>query len=210
MAESDTNEPGGITGSADSGAGARRARPALPPGAKPPPPPVVKAPEPQVTEEPAAAVRISPTGKRARSTAPPRPAGPQRPAVPPPIAVPQAPVQEAQPEDNFVVEAEDSVIMPEMPVETLAQPATHHVARERMRYLRSIGVRRTIIPILLTLGVMLVAASTLRYFVSEDAPLYAMPRWSCIVGYVLGGLLLIVAGLNILQVRSELARIGTR
>jgi hypothetical protein len=207
MAESDTNEPAGITGSADAGSGARRARPALPPGAKPPPPPVVK--QPEIIEEPAAAVRISPTKPRAKSSAPVRPAAPQRPAVPPPIAVPQTPVQEAQPEDNFVVEAEDAVIMPEMPVEAMGHPV-HHAARERSRYLRSIGVRRTIIPVLLTLGVMLLAASTVRYFVSEDAPLSALPPWSSIAGYIIGGMLLFVAALNILQVRSELARIESR
>ena len=207
MAEPDTNETGGITGSADSSAGARRARPALPPGAKPPPPPVVK--QPEIVEEPAAAVRISPAKPRAKSGSPARPAATQRPAVPPPIAVPQAPVQEAEPEDQFVVEAEDSVIMPEMPVEALGHPV-HHVARERNRYLRSIGVRRTIIPVLLTLGVMLLAASTVRYFVSEDAPLSALPPWASIVGYVIGAMLLMVAALNILQVRSELARIESR
>jgi hypothetical protein len=208
MAESDTNEPGGISGSASSEPAARRARPALPPGAKPPPPPVVKPPEP-IIEEPAAAVRIEPPSKsKKKSSAPIRPSAPLRPAVPPPIAVPQAPVEE-EPEDQFVVEAEDSVIVPEMPLETLAHPV-QHVARERTRYLRSIGVRRTFIPILLTLGVMLIAASTARYFVSEDAPLYVLPTWSPIVGYIVGGMLLIVAVFNILQVRSELARIGPR
>jgi hypothetical protein len=208
MADSDTNEPTRITGSTTSGA-ERRARPALPPGAKAPAQKVVKAPEPD-TEEPAAAVRISPTGAPgSRPKAPLRPAATLRPAVPPPIAVPQAPAEQIPPQDQFVFEAEDSVIMPEMPVEALAHP-THQVARERMRYLRSIGVRRTFIPILLTLGVMLLAASTVRYFVSDDAPLSALPKWSSLVGYIVGGMLLLVAGLNILQVRSELERIGTR
>ena len=208
MAESDTNEPGGITGNASSEPAARRARPALPPGAKPPPPPVVNPPEPDI-EEPAAAVRIPPPTKSGKKPAAPvRPSAPLRPAVPPPIAAPQAPVEQP-PQDRFVVEAEDSVIMPEMPVEALGHPV-HHVARERMHYLRSIGVRRTFIPILLTLGLMLIAASTVRYFVGEDAPLSALPTWSPIVGYIVGGMLLIVASLNILQVRSELARIGTR
>lgn len=196
MAESDTTPSTGITGNGDSRPAsrpARPARPAQPHGTRP------SAPKAAPTPAPAAA--------RPVMTPPPQPPK-ARPAVPPQLRPlePAAPAQVEEPQPDFAVYDDDSVIVPAPPIDALAQ-THHHAARAKRQYLRSISARRTFIPVLLTVGVMLIVAATVRYFVGEDAPLATLPKWSSVAGYAAGGLLLIVALLNMLQVRSELARI---
>ena len=202
MSESDTAPTTGISGGSVAQPSQRPARPALPPGALPPkvaPPP----PEP----EPVRPVK--------QASPPSRPAVPARPAAPPLLrpAVPQMPAPTApaeQPQPEFAVNDDDLALIPG-PTEEFT-PAGPSVAvqrtTERRRTQRSMSLRRTFIPILLTLGVMLIAAAFLRSHVSADAPLSTVPRWLGVAGYAVGASLLAVAAINMLQVRAALARGG--
>jgi len=208
MSESDTAPTTGINGGGEPQPTQRPARPALPPGAiapKPAPPPLDPA-----RPEPTAPVRlIRPAPASSRPAAPARPAAPPllRPAVPQ-MPAPSAPVDEAPP--AFAINDDDVALIP-APADAFASSGPSVAVQrsaERRRTQRSMSSRRTVIPILLTLGVMLIAAAFLRSHVSQDAPLSTLPPWLSIAGYAVGASLLAVAAINMLQVRSALARAG--
>jgi hypothetical protein len=105
------------------------------------------------------------------------------------------------------VPVEEPAFIPAAPFETLGRvnrsASAPHV---HLPSLKSLAARRTIIPILLTVGLMLMVSATMRLMVSQDTPLSTLPTWAAPAGYVMGGLLLAVAVINMLQVRSELSR----
>jgi hypothetical protein len=71
---------------------------------------------------------------------------------------------------------------------------------------RSLGFRRTIIPVLLTTGAMLIAMGITKWIVDEQSPLGRLPAWSGVL-LVLVGFMLVAAGVgNMLMVRNELSR----
>jgi hypothetical protein len=65
------------------------------------------------------------------------------------------------------------------------------------------GFRRTMIPILLTTGVMLFVMAAARWIVPDDAPLAQMPVWSVAVLIFLGVVMLGLAVLNMMAVQHE-------
>ncbi|HEX4797340.1 MAG TPA: hypothetical protein VH370_26335 [Humisphaera sp.] len=202
MSESDTGQPTGISGGSESQPAQRAARPALPPGALPP---KVVPPPPEPMTAPVRLIRPAPGS--VRPAAPARPAAPPllRPAVPQ-IPAPTVPVEQPQPE--FAVNDDDLALFPGPTEEFTSAGPSAAVQRsaERRRTQRSMSLRRTFIPILLTLGVILIAAAFLRSHVSPDAPLSTVPRWLGIAGYAVGAALLAVAGVNMMQVRAAFAR----
>ena len=91
--------------------------------------------------------------------------------------------------------------VPAAPRESLAQ-VVHYEAphiRPHIPKFKSLGMRQTIVPILLTVGVVLCIAGFVKLLVGEDSPLYAQPAWLAIVFFVLGGGFLAVAILNMFQ-----------
>jgi hypothetical protein len=111
----------------------------------------------------------------------------------------------AQQQPEFAIYEDDAVIIQESDVASVKSAAPAH-ARKRSRYLGSLAFRRTAIPVLLTIGAMLILAAIVRRHANEDAPLSMIPAWTSVVGFIAGAALLGVALLNMLQVRSELAR----
>ena len=71
---------------------------------------------------------------------------------------------------------------------------------------KSLEARRTFIPILLTTGVMFFLAGVSKFIVGDQSPIADYPAWMPIALFSLAGTLLIVAILNMLQVRSQMAR----
>ena len=68
----------------------------------------------------------------------------------------------------------------------------------------SILVKRTLIPILLTLGLLLPAIASLKWLMPPDSPFAAwQPRYAFIV-IAAGPFLLLVAALNIISVRHQI------
>jgi hypothetical protein len=124
------------------------------------------------------------------------------------MPAPTAPTEAPPP--AFAVHDDDMALIP-APTEDFASSGPSVAVQrsaERRRVKRSVSLRRTFIPILLTLGVMLIITAFLRSRVSQDAPLSTLPPWISIAGYATGASLLVVATINMLQVRSSLARSG--
>ena len=76
-------------------------------------------------------------------------------------------------------------------------------AKPKRRSGSAAGLRRTMIPILLTTGLMLFVMAGGRWIVPEDAALAQMPGWSAAVLIGLGVLMLILAALNMMAVHHE-------
>src|SRR5688572_5109177 len=66
---------------------------------------------------------------------------------------------------------------------------------------RAIRTRRTLIPVLLTLGVMLPIVGSLKWLSAPESPFSAWPRQAVWLLIVVGKLLLITAVVNMLQVK---------
>jgi hypothetical protein len=64
--------------------------------------------------------------------------------------------------------------------------------------------RRTLIPILLTLGVLLPVIGSLRWITGPDLPFVTIARWVAIAMLIAGPILLLAAILNMVQVKRAL------
>jgi hypothetical protein len=194
-----------------------------PPPAKPAAPPRPAAPRPATPRPAAPGAPTLPPATRAPAPAPatppppakPRVARPDRPAAPSVPSAPAAPV----PTNDFVSAgndrpgaiSDDDDIQLDLPAATpdmLAHPPPRHrpAASVVASVSHSLAFKRTIIPILLTLGVLLPATASLKWVVGAGSPLSLLPSTVVIACCVVGAALLGVAGLNMLQVRDELAR----
>jgi hypothetical protein len=71
---------------------------------------------------------------------------------------------------------------------------------------RANRIRRTLIPILLTCGVLLIATASLKWIAGPISVFAQLELWMAILMIALGAMLLAVAGLNMLQVRDQLLR----
>ena len=127
------------------------------------------------------------------------------PAAPPltPANAPAAPAEFVQTEVE-VAAHDDAVAMPAPSADYLAH-RPHVPAHTRRHSAGSTGVRATLIPVLLTIGVLLLATAVLKYLVHPDAPLAAVPTWLAVVLAVGGVALAGVAVLNGIQVRRAAA-----
>jgi protein-S-isoprenylcysteine O-methyltransferase Ste14 len=80
--------------------------------------------------------------------------------------------------------------------------------RSHLPSMETSDMRQTIVPILLTTGTISALAGVLKFSVSEDSPMYALPKW---IGFGLIGLgiaLLAVALVNMFALRSQLDQAG--
>jgi hypothetical protein len=158
-----------------------------------PPPKPSSAPPPQ--QRPAATGKPGPSQPRgARRTAPPR----QRPSVPQ-VSSPG----ESPPPAPFVHEDDDIVPVPAPSMQALVSLAANDAARTRI-LARSIFFRRTIIPVLLTVGLMLPILSLLWLGTGLDSPLRRIGAWLPITLAILGAVLLVLAVLNMAQVKHAI------
>ena len=195
-------------------------RPVVPPGATPLPPGAIKS---QQKKEETTSKAKSPPGPRKPAVA--RPQAPMRPQIP---GLPQsdpatqsivAPSSDwlSSPElpssgmAEIVTTDDDAVMVPAPAMETLGQvhaklDAAHH--RPHLPTIKSVEARRTVIPVLLTCGLLLFIAATMRLVTSPDTPLRSLPPWMSWAGYALGVLLWGVALINMFSVRKELQRAG--
>jgi hypothetical protein len=173
--------------------------------------------------------RLPPALQGVRPPGPGQPVPPMRPsAAPPPTlprpAIPAAAPKSAPPAGNpsrtqtpssrqnladalsktawDAARAEDaSVIAPQPPVSALG--LQHRPTSRQQDPLR---LRRTVIPILLTAGVLLGASGIyLRLAGTNDTLSDLLPSWAAIVFIILGGLSLAMGILNMLSVRNALA-----
>lgn len=115
----------------------------------------------------------------------------------------------AQPqEDDSGESAEDDVMLAVPPPsrDHLAQIPQHSpYVRPRLPRAQSLGMRQTLIPILLTLGTCLIICGAAKFVVSEDSGYYDVSIWYPIAFFVIGAGLIGIAVMNMLQIRATLA-----
>lgn len=191
-------------------------RPVVPPGATPLPPRALKS---QQKKEETASKAKSPAPRKPAVARPQAPMRPQTPGLP--QSDPTAQPNVAPPSDwlsspelpssgmaEIVTTDDDAVMVPAPAMETLGhihtKPTSPHHAH--LPTIKSVEARRTVIPVLLTCGSLLVIAATMRLVTSPDTPLRSLPPWMSWAGYALGVLLWGVALINMFSVRKELQR----
>jgi hypothetical protein len=108
---------------------------------------------------------------------------------------------------HVTLDDDDAVIVPAPDLSAFA-PRPHArrpvgVGRHAAIY-QTIEFRRTIIPVLLTCGVLTTAFGSLKYALGEDSPLADLPRWLPIGLFITGAMLLGLAVVNMLSVRQQL------
>lgn len=123
-----------------------------------------------------------------------------------PAQVPTRVTFDAPESAALATDEDDATLVPAASEEYLARPAARPVARAPVD--RSFERRRTLIPILLTLGVLLPLIAAQRWLADAASPLAAMPGW--LVGLLIaaGVLLLALAGLNMTLVRRTTSARG--
>ena len=82
---------------------------------------------------------------------------------------------------------------------------TSAAARAAVQRRKSLEYRRTIIPVLLTSGTLMLVFGILKFFAGPDSMLQSVPTWIPIALLLAGALLLALAGVNMVSVRAQLA-----
>jgi hypothetical protein len=126
------------------------------------------------------------------------------PPPPPMPAIPQrAHFESAADAVEQIVDGDDDETSMPAPDADVFAPR-HHAARRAAVY-QTLEFRRTLIPILLTCGALLIAFASARHLVGPDSPLADLPPWMAPVLILSGTVLLALAGLNMLSVKSRMA-----
>jgi hypothetical protein len=190
--------------------------PAPPPGAARRRPPGGRPAAPGAPPPPPAAPSARPSIPGARPPSPSRPSVPQlqRQAAPAPPAAAAAarPAGPARPIAPGAPPAADAVQAEVVPVDD-APPIEYRSAPRRPPprppFFKTLGFRRTSIPILLSTGVMMLLMGVLRFVVDEASPLAMLALWTTVMLLVAGPVLILLGVANMLHVKKEL-ELGNR
>jgi hypothetical protein len=101
---------------------------------------------------------------------------------------------------------------PPEPIKATTRIPRRHPAHlsARAQILRRLYLRRTFIPIMLTLGVLFCGIGAVQWMSDPDYPFAARNMTWCAIGLpVVGGVLLILAAVNIMYVREKLRGLRT-
>jgi len=104
---------------------------------------------------------------------------------------------------GHVVEDDDTLNLPAPPPEALAHRRAPRVQRELAS--RRVGFKQTMIPILLTMGVLFTGIAVWSFSMGEESPVFEEPKIPISV-LVVGVLMLGFGIFTMLQVRAQLAR----
>jgi hypothetical protein len=111
-------------------------------------------------------------------------------------------------QNGDVVDDDDSVIVP-APDASAFIPKKKSTgsaeARAAIAKKKSLEYRRTLIPILLTSGLLLLGFGVLKFVAGGDSTLQYIPSWIPIALLCAGVLLLALAGVNMMSVKQQLA-----
>lgn len=117
-------------------------------------------------------------------------------------------MSEAEAAEAEAAEADDMMMAPAAPMEYLAHTPSRPRHDPRLQVLKSLHFRRTLIPILLTTGALLLILCGAVFVVGADSPFANLRKSENVwipMGLGIAGLLLLgLAALNMLHVRSEL------
>ena len=103
-----------------------------------------------------------------------------------------------------IVEDDDTINMPTPTAEMIGYRRPAPPPRQRVHLSRTVGFKQTIIPTLLTLGVLLPALAGWSFALGEESPLVDEP-WIPLTVLGIGVLMLISAVVTMFQVRHQLA-----
>jgi hypothetical protein len=178
--------------------------------------------QPTTTPAPSAPKPAAKPAARPGAARPQRPTTPApRPAAPVKAPPPIAPTPEALLDVNLssgaglalpseqpeIVDDDDAVNVPAPDAAVFApRPRTRPAPRRgRAAMYQTIEFRRTIIPILLTCGTLVIIFGSLKYTLGQDSALAELPAWLPIVLFITGAVLLALAVVNMLSVKHQLA-----
>jgi hypothetical protein len=113
-------------------------------------------------------------------------------------------LQEPSEQSVILDDDDDAVIVPAPDAAVFAPKHIGRGSHRRSALYQTIEFRRTIIPVLLTCGVLTIAFGMLKYALGEDSPLSELPGWLPIVLFITGALLLTLAVTNMLSVHHHL------
>lgn len=117
------------------------------------------------------------------------------------------PVVESEVSESGEIDEDDVVIVPAPSPEVLAaRPAPRPVVRQQ-HLVQRLEFKRTLIPILLTLGVICPFVGLMGYFVKATSPYARLAEVWFSIPFTLTGLVMLGLGvMTMLQVRHELGR----
>ena len=109
-------------------------------------------------------------------------------------------------EDEIVDDDDDTVAVPAPETaQFVPAPSSHRAA-----VYQTLEFSRTLIPVLLTCGVLLVALASARHLVGQDSPLTDLPPWLAPLLFLTGLVLLVLAAANMLNVKRRMAEHALR
>jgi hypothetical protein len=128
-------------------------------------------------------------------------------ADPPADSAPPREIDAAQDETTDVqpVDEDDRVIVPAAPLSAFGPKPNYRASTPAVPLFKTLGFRRTAIPILLTTSILMLAVAALRFVVDPDSVLALLPAWTPLALTFAAVLFLAVAVLNMMQVRQQLA-----
>jgi len=180
--------------------------------------PIVPLTPPPLPRPPA----FRPTSPMSKAAPPPQahptapgPARPQRPAVPtvrpasptPPNLAPSDDVADPF-ETDLIDDGDDVVLIPDHDASAFAprpKPAASAEALAKAARRKRVEFRRTLIPVLLSCGVLTIAFGLAPLGMGPDSISATLPRWVTPTLVATGVVLLVLAGLNMAGVRALLA-----
>ncbi len=98
---------------------------------------------------------------------------------------------------------DQAVLAPAAPIEFMAH-RPRIVRPKHVPLHKQMGFRQTIIPILLTLGVLLPAIAVMRYVMGPDSMIGSLAPWYSYILLAVGALMLVLAVINMIQVKNQL------
>ena len=101
-----------------------------------------------------------------------------------------------------IVEDDDAVMIPELSPERLGSASRYDASKPKPRdAARGVFFRRTMIPMLLTCGLMLPALAALWFATEDDHVVRGTGIWLPVTFIVLGAIFLLLAVVNMAQVK---------
>jgi hypothetical protein len=197
-----------------------------PPASQPAPPPATPVnrsgqpmrPRPQPQPQPRGGARpAAPAAQaaQARPSSPVQPARTQPARAPSPASASSAAAAAAggggfvaddtETTDVQPVDEDDRVVVPAARLSALGHQPHHRPRAARVPMFKTLQFRRTAIPILLTTGLILLAVVGLKFVVHPDSALAALPSGMIAALVGAAAVLMLVALLNMAQVRRQLA-----
>ena len=112
--------------------------------------------------------------------------------------------------DGQIIDDDDAMNIPAPDASVFARKSRQAPApRPRSSAIyQTIEFRRTMIPVLLTTGLIMIVFAIAKFSMSEDSPLGALPAWLPVVLLGTGAVIFILAVFNMLSVKSAIAADG--